>query len=636
MPPIRHEIKKLFGNVFQPPTQETTWEWADKHFRIPQIIGSPNPGLFDSSQMPFWRGIFDLLDHPKTRHIAIRKSARIGGTLFTVITVLHRIATKPAPILWVEPSRKTAVRLSRNELEPFILECKPVDALAVKDKQNWTTLEKNFTACTWGIVGAGSASELAGRQAEVLALNETDKLAHSLSAEAPAHDLAIARTMQFIHTRKIIENSTPTVEWGRANQAFLKGKQYHIYVPCPKCKTKQRLTFFSEEKEVPFDEHGKPIDGKRVEKTGRFKFDHLREDKHAPFDLDLVERQTVYECAHCQHDITHDWIGWMNDRYELRSHNPKAPYDNPSVHVWGAHSPYQTFGSIAKEFLLSKGSIGRMHNFYNSFLGLPFVRKANEIKDADIDRVIARSPEYMIGQLPAKPLMLTMTVDVQQSSFWWSVQAWGVVEGHPDLPPWMAIVDYGHAVSWEVIQEVAGIKESDGKRNGYTYDGETYQVLAGLVDSGYAAKQNHRVYQFCLENPIFSPSKGGGWELMRGKVIRTSTIEWEGSEIELVSYADEIAKEQLYYVTLKDEREHFWLPRNVGQDFRAQLQSERTKEVQKPDGTTKLQWTVEGEAGNHLADTIKMALVLREAVVTSEAFDKRREELEKEMAKTND
>lgn len=122
---------------------------------------------------------------------------------------------------------------------------------------------------------------------------------------------------------------------------------------------------------------------------------------------------------------------------------------------------------------------------------------------------------------------------------------------------------------------------------------------------------------------------------MRGKVVRTSIIEWEGAELELVSYADEIAKEQLYYVTLKDEREHFWLPRNVGEDFRAQLQSERTVEDSKPDGSTKLRWVVEGEAGNHLADTIKMALVLKEAVINSEAFEKRREQLEKTTEETN-
>jgi phage terminase large subunit GpA-like protein len=363
--------------------------------------------------------------------------------------------------------------------------CEPVWNLAVKDKLSWTTLEMNFTGCTLGIVGGGSAAELAGRQAEVGIINETDKVGHNIGSEAPAHELLIARTLQFIHTRKIIENSTPTLEWGRANQAFLKGSQHYIYVPCPHCKTKQRLTFFSETVDVPFDEDGKPLPSgqRRKETTGRFKFDHLRDNEHDAWDVDRVERETVYECAHCAKDITHDNVSWMNARYELRSHNPRASEDFISVHVWGAHSPFQTFGAIAKEFLLSKGSVGKMHNFYNSYLGLPFKRHANEIKDDDIDKIIARSPAFRLGELPMKPIILTMTVDVQQSSFWWSVQAWGIMEDSAELDPWMAVIDYGQTTSWEVIQEIAGLKEKDGKLNSYFFEGHEYHVKAGLIDS---------------------------------------------------------------------------------------------------------------------------------------------------------
>jgi phage terminase large subunit GpA-like protein len=626
-------LKGVLANVMQPVPKEPVWKWADQHFRIPQMVGSPNPGEFDSNQMPFWRPIFDLMQHPRTRHIAIRKGARVGGSLLAVIAVCHKISTKPGPILWVDPSRKTAMRLSRNEIEHFLLECRPVKKLAVINRQDWTALERTFEGCTFGIVGAGSAADLAGRQAEMLVLNETDKLVHDIKAEAPPHELAIVRTKQFMHTRKIIENSTPTTEWGRANQQFLKGTQCYIYVPCPLCGHKQRLTFFEEEKEVPFDEEGKPLPTgqKRLEKTGCFDFVHcrIRDEEGAPFDLEKVERETTYRCAKCAGKIPQHKLPWMNRRAELRAHNPDAPADMPSVHVWGAHSPFESWGGMAKKFLMSKGNIGRMHDFYNSDLGLPFVRHATEIKDKDLDIVIRRSPDYVIGQLPREPLLMTMHVDVQQTHFWWTIRAWGILEDHPDQPTWNALIDYGAAVSFEHLQELAGIIERGGQRNTYKHGEKEFVVDIGIIDSGYRAKGETGVYQFCRDNnDVFIPAKGGGWTLLRGARARLSTL--EGENIELLTYDDEIAKQQLYYQNIKDERILWWLPRNVGEDYRAQMTAERTREKQAADGTTKLEWVVEGEAGNHLADTEKLCEVLRELVESSAAFEGRRAELEKQ------
>lgn len=636
MRPVVQRLRQMLANIMQPTPREPIWKWADQNFRIPQMVGSPNPGPFDSSQMPFWRLVFDLLQRPKTRHLAVRKSARVGGSLLAIIAVCHKIATKPGAILWVDPSRKTAMRLSRNEMEHFLLECPPVKQLAVINREQWTALERTFQGCTFGMVGAGSAADLAGRQAEMLVLNETDKLVHDIKAEAPPHELAIARTKQFIHTRKIIENSTPTTEFGRANQQFLKGSQCYIYVPCPHCGHKQRLTFFAEEKEVPFDDNGQPLPAgeTRVERTGHFDFAHcrIRPEDGAPFDLERVERETVYRCSGCAKAITQDKLPWMNRRAELRAHNPKAPEDMPSVHVWGAHSPFESWGVLAKKFLMSKGNMGRMHDFYNSDLGLPFVRHATEVKDSDIDLVIKRSPEYSIGQIPREPLLLTIHVDVQKTHFWWTIRAWGIMEDHPDQPTWNALVDYGSAVSYEQIEELAGIRERGGVRQSYTWGERQFTVDLGVMDSGYRAKSEAGVYQFCRDNiDVFIPSKGGGWTLLRGSRVRLSMLDGEG--IQLLTYDDELAKQQLYYQNIKDERVLWWLPRNVGEDYRAQLTAERTREKQQPDGTTKLEWVVEGEQGNHLADTEKLCEVLREIIEDSAAFTARRAELEKAREK---
>lgn len=607
--------RKVIKSTMQVRPVQRVWEWIDKNVVIPQIIGSLNPGPLDTSLMPFWRGIYDIYWQKKTHHITLCCSARCGKTLFSIAVVLHKIAVWPGPILWVDPTRKTAMQFSRTELQPHIMECVPCAEKAIIDRTHWITLLMHFVGMVFRVVGGGSAAELAGFQAELIVLNESDKVKHTTDGEANTQDLAIARSKQFRFTRKIVENSTPTTEWARTWTRFKAGSQTHVYLPCPHCKVMQRLTFFSEEKEVPFGPNGKPLaEGeKHVEKTGRFKFESCK-TPGGSYDLEAVERGTVYECGSCLAEIEQSHQSWMLRRYELRSHNPKAAVDHASFHVWAALSPFEGWGIIAKEFLLARGNVSRMHNFYNSTLGLPFIRKATDVKQTDLDSAIARSPEYLLKEIPRKPEILTMCVDVQGACFWWSIRAWGLAFDQPECPVWSSLVDYGSAVSWDQIEEIAGIKpDSHGEQNGYFFAGEKYSVYAGLIDSGFESQINKKVYEFTRKNAdVFSPSKGGGWAQLRGNDVRMSPV--DDDQQDLVWYYDEGAKQQFYYGCIKEHKTLWWLPRNVGNDYRDHMCNEHTEEKMMPDGTTKLVWVCTGD--NHLADTEKMHQVMSGIIET--------------------
>ncbi len=634
---------------------QRVWQWIDENVVIPMIVGSTNPGPMDSALVPPMRGLYDLYWQSHVHFFTFAKSARVGGTLFCICCMLHKIGVWPGPILWVDPTRKTALRFSRGELQPHILDCPPVHDLAVISKTTWTTLEMQFRACTLGIVGAGSAAELAGRQAEMLILNERDKFKQDLRAEAPPAQLAIIRTKQFRHTRKILENSTPTLEGADTWQNFLAGSQHYCYVPCPHCSTVgggdwkppppadceigrsplsydpalkgwQRFVFFQEEKEVPFDVDGKPLPAgeTRIEKTGRVDFTHCKKPGRDDYNLDRVEQETGYACADCGKSIEHTELNWMLRRYWWRAHNTRASRDRISAHFWAGYSPFEHWGQLAKKFLQSRGSQSKMHDFYNSDLGLPFVRHATTIREDDIDRVIKRSPDYVMRSLPAEPILLTMTVDVQGFGFWWSIRAWGVSWEHDDRPTWSALIDCGPAVSWEQIEEFAGLKASDdGTWNRYTFGGKEYQVTAGLVDSGFEAQQGKRVYDFCIRHAdVFSPSKGGSRQHLRGKFVTETLV--ADDALKLVWYWDDHFKQTLYYERIKEGRGQWWLPRDAPDYYRSQLTAERTIEVKQKNGTIALEWVVEGEQGNHLGDTEKMHETLRDSIEAS--FDELREE----------
>lgn len=219
--------------------------------------------------------------------------------------------------------------------------------------------------------------------------------------------------------------------------------------------------------------------------------------------------------------------------------------------------------------------------------------------------------------------MLTMTVDVQQQGsanpFWWTVFAWGVAWDQPDWPTVAALVDYGPAVSWEQIEEIAAIRrDAKDRLNEYAWrdplTGELhkYRVLAGLVDSGDQAQSEANVYEFCLRNAdIFSPSKGGSRAHLRGQIIRTSPVYNE--KLQLVWYWSDLFCQILYRRAIKDRKLHRLLPADLGQDFIDQLTDEHTVME-----NGRLVWKARRK-NNHLGDSWKLQEVL--AGTVEEALD---------------
>lgn len=610
-------ITRAVETCVKPRIIQKLWHWLEAHVIIPIIVGSPNPGRYRTDVLPQYRWLFEQVQNPKVHFITFCSSARVGKTIFAILCILWKIVNNPGPILWVDPTRKTAMLFSRRELEHYMRECPPVAELIIDGRENWTTTEKTFKTCTLGLVGAGSAAELAGRQAEMLILNELDKYQTDFHSEAPPDQLAIVRTKQFWRTRKILRNSTPTAEHGLIWVAFLKGSQHYCYVPCPHCDHMQRLTFFAEKKDVPFDEQGQllPRGTVRQEKTGRVKFDHIpRLDgtEKGKRDLERIERETVYECAACKEHIDfREELPWMLARCEWRSHNPDAHVEHISAHMSAIYSTFESLGGLAKKYLQAIGNAKAMHDFFNSDLGLFFKREAASVSKKEIKDIIDKSPPYHRGALPRMPTILTMCVDVQKESFWWSIRAWGIKEDDPELRSWNALIDWGQCFTWSEIERMAGLVASkDGSFNEYTFvdasgKHHAFRVGSGLVDSGYDAQRGHDVYTFVRLHPtIFSASKGfpGTRRQQEAVWVSESTDLGDSS---LINYLDDYLKQQLYYATIKEQRVLWWLPRDVDDAYFDQITDERTEE----DSKGNLVWV--NTKNNHLGDTEKEHEVLR-------------------------
>lgn len=680
--------------AFRVPEKIRSAEWIKRNVIIPPITGAMEPGPLDTERNPPMEGLLDLIHQPHVHFFTLPKSGRVGGSLLCICIVLHELANNPGPILWVDPSRSSARQLFRRELEPFMLACPPVAEQAILSKEKWTASLCFFKGGSYlRMAGAGSPNELAGFQARVIIINEGDKVHHTTKGEAPAHDLAIVRSKQFTASRKIIENSTPTDEhgiWAR----FLKGSQHHCYIPCPLCSKPskkfrppekvepgrspwsydpglagwQRLTFFPEEAEVPFDENLNPLPSgeTRLEKTSQVVFEHCRivetrevepgklEPVPVGWDFERVLKETRYRCQHCGKDIPQQELAWMVKRYWWMPHNPKAPRDHVSAHFWAAYcalgeTPDTVWGEIAKKFILAGHNPGALHDVYNNDFGKPFRLSPTEVEENDITRLQNASPHYIRRTIPFRPEALSMTIDVQEqtgdSPFWWSVWAWGIHWDQPGWPTWGALVDYGSAVSWGELEEIAGLAPMAKRRqdepdrfHAYSWRDpqtgktEEFGILAGLVDSGDQAQSDANVYQWVRERAggIFSPSKGGGRNQLFGQTIRVSTLEKDTPrELPLVWYRSDYFAQKVYRLIIKDRKFVRYLPRDLDAEFIAQVTDEHTEWDK-----GKLVWKAR-KKNNHLGDCWKMSEVLSGTI--EEELDKLRvERIEAEASKATE
>lgn len=573
MTPLVERYAALIEEFWGPRDTKTPWEWIEAHCYLAVSSGAKVTGWIDTGITPYFRPILEAYDDPGVREITIAKSAQIGASLMMCCLTCFDVVRHPGSQLLVTSTGDVANEFNDRSLEPQIQRCTAVNALAIKEKGHWTKGEKEFkNGAKVGLIGSNSPARLAGRPVARLKLDEIDKYPSAGDKEAAAIDLAQARTKAFEEQRKIWSASTPTIERGPIWQKFLAGTQEYFEVKCPKCGTWQVLEF------VYSEEGG----GLHTPEECR------RED--GTWDLDRVQKETFYACKECK-------IGWEeSDKPGIiatcrpKSMNPNAQLSNRSFHISALYSPFETWGGIAKKYLVAKTTTGGLHDFHNNYLGKPWSGHAITLEPSHLRTIQDESPAYKRGDLPNAPIVwLFMTIDVQKMHFWWVIRAWA----HGNVS---YLIDYGRVLHWEDLRHVFFRK--------YMLEGREYQAVKAMVDSGAYTKDAGGVYDWCSRmNRKWFPSKGGK---QTDPVVEKPLY---GRKLILVSYDDNTYKTELYERRIKLRDGPGWfLPRDLTPEYYAQMTSESLEQKNLPNGIINWEWECPN-GNNHLGDCEKMQLV---------------------------
>jgi phage terminase large subunit GpA-like protein len=515
--------------LFAPRKRPNPLEWAEREIVIDPRF-SPRPGRFSCDFTPYLKQLHLWFGDRRIRQITFVKSAQIGGTTLMANLIQYAVAEDPGPILYVTSTADNAKSWSERELLPRMKACAAIQKLMPDDPDDLKKSEYSFKTCTVKLTGSNSANQLASRPIRYLFADETDKWPDASATEAPSLELAMARTNFYRTISKRVLASTPTVEGGAIWSQFLQGSQHRYHVACPSCGEWQHLEF----DQVKWSDELRGADGS--------------------WDLDAVAESACYQCRECgdlwDQDLQRELVGagrWI-------AGNPHAPADHISCHVNCLYSPQMTWGETAKLFLQKANSPGGLHDFRNTYEGLPFENRAASVKE---DAILDLRADFRLREIPIEsaadgsPVILTLCADPGEKQTHWSVEA-----RNDQGESW--VVDYGTVLS---VEDLISSEFLAARRYQLPGNDEIAQPVAGLIDSGFLTE---RVYSVCAKSRgLYYPSKGS--DSTFGNYAVTSI---KGLNILLYTYGDFAWKTHLYLERIKKKLPpQLHLPSDIGRDF---------------------------------------------------------------------
>ena len=451
-------IKKSL-ELLKPPEELTVSEWAGK-YRFLDERSSSMPGKWKNEMTPYLVGIMDEFNNYQTEKIVFCKCTQLGGTEALNNMICFSVAQDPAPMMIVYPTSELADSVVEQRIKPMLKASKETKK-HFKEK-NSNKKELQFDNMYISIVGSNSPSELASRPIRYLFLDEVDKYPNESKKEADPISLAVERTKTF-NNRKIYMCSTPTTRTGHIWEEKEKADiEKHYFVPCPHC---------GELIELKFSQIRWPDDNEKLSAADKAEF-------------------AQYICQECGNVINDsDKMEMLQKgKWETVKENTKF---TKTVAFWinTLYSPFTRFSQIAKAYLIAKDDTEALHNFTNSWLAEPW--EDTKLK-TNAETVMERQTDLPEFVVPEWTRLLTAGVDVQETSLYYIIRAWGEYLTSQ-------LVTRGQVTSFRDIERVMNLEYMKP-------DGTVKLVDLCLIDSG---DQTDEVYDFAAMNSEWClPSKG--------------------------------------------------------------------------------------------------------------------------------
>lgn len=568
----REKTKRLFMRVackaLKPQEMLLVSDWAERH-RI--LDDSSNlAGRWSNDVTPYLVEIMNTLNDEYIRQVYFCKASQIGGTAALINMLCYIIMQQPAPTMIVYPSDDLAKDVSNDFLKPAFRLIPEIKQIFLENASK--ELKLKFKPMLLYLRGAGSPAKLASKPIKYLFFDEIDKMGGASKKEASPYNLALERTKTFRPQEKVFACSTPTLKtnyiWDLHDNA---DEVRHYFVPCPHC-------------------------GEYIE----LKFKQIIFDKDEAKTMSAYERaQTaVYVCQECGCEITDSQKPKMLRGGEWRAVKKRGIGKPKSVGFWinSLYSMFLKWADIVEEFLKSKDDPDKLQNFVNSWLGEAW--EDTKLKTSE-DLVMERQTDLPEFVVPAWAKMLTGGVDVQETSLYYTIRAFGDYTTSQN-------VTHGQVLSFADIERVMNLEYK-------TEDGRSMTVELALIDSGYQADAT---YDFCIDNGDWATPVKGASNPMRDR-YKISKIDKRDSKaygMQLVIVDGGQLKDSIAARMQRENGTGSWMVyKDCDEEYAKQVTSEHKVSTRAGNGKRVLKWEPKySHADNHYLDCEVYALAAAE------------------------
>lgn len=568
----REKTKRLFMRVackaLKPQEMLLVSDWAERH-RI--LDDSSNlAGRWSNDVTPYLVEIMNTLNDEYIRQVYFCKASQIGGTAALINMLCYIIMQQPAPTMIVYPSDDLAKDVSNDFLKPAFRLIPEIKQIFLENASK--ELKLKFKPMLLYLRGAGSPAKLASKPIKYLFFDEIDKMGGASKKEASPYNLALERTKTFRPQEKVFACSTPTLKtnyiWDLHDNA---DEVRHYFVLCPHC-------------------------GEYIE----LKFKQIIFDKDEAKTMSAYERaQTaVYVCQECGCEITDSQKPKMLRGGEWRAVKKRGIGKPKSVGFWinSLYSMFLKWADIVEEFLKSKDDPDKLQNFVNSWLGEAW--EDTKLKTSE-DLVMERQTDLPEFVVPAWAKMLTGGVDVQETSLYYTIRAFGDYTTSQN-------VTHGQVLSFADIERVMNLEYK-------TEDGRSMTVELALIDSGYQADAT---YDFCIDNGDWATPVKGASNPMRDR-YKISKIDKRDSKaygMQLVIVDGGQLKDSIAARMQRENGTGSWMVyKDCDEEYAKQVTSEHKVSTRAGNGKKVLKWEPKySHADNHYLDCEVYALAAAE------------------------
>jgi len=585
---------------------QTPDEWgAENRIYGPEtgVPGRRNPYLTPYA-VPFARSFAD----PKYKRVVCVMGAQMAKTETFLDVIGERLDNRPAPILYVGPSKEFVTDQFEPRLVGLFEQSETLKAKVVggiDSKRQKKTL-KRVAGVRVRLAHAGSSTALKSDPAAIALVDEYDEMLSNVKGQGDPLGLVEARGFTYADFCVGI-TSTPSLgmveidrdpatglEFWKAGEEddvqspiwrlWQEGTRHHWAWPCPHCGE----YFIPRFNLLKWPKTATPAQARREAyiQCPRIDCGGVIEEKHKA----AMNARGRYVAPGQAIDRDGNVTGDVPETSTL------------SFWVSGLCSPFVSIGARAETYLIALRSneSAKIQTATNAEFGEVYVDGSGDVPPWE--EIFARRGSYAPLTVPEDARYLTCGVDVQKTRLVFVVRAWGAratswLVQHGEL--------WGETAQPEVWQDLAQLLTAP-------IDGDLIKVA--FIDSGFRPGKKegvpvNRVYEFCRRFKRFAfPTKGSSVKLVRPLVKSTIEVKQDGSAqkygLELIrldtDHWKSFVHERLKWP--KDQPGAWHLHKDVTEDYCRQLVAEAR--IVLPTG--KPQW-IERSRENHFLDAEAMA-----------------------------